>query len=385
MTATAIKSPLVQESMARTIFDKRGNIESPSEENLRNAKKIAEHTDRYYVQWNKSKITGEEKGLGIGALVALFEMFVGTMLVVVERSPATITNLLTTISENFQVIIGGSEEDELKKLDQESDEEKKKQLGKELHDKRRVKRQAMALAVATSGGLGLIQWIREISNFGVHDVEDLPMWQKTTLTVKSLISAAMMWIGYFEKGLMAILTKSRNGSGKANEIVLNASSDGRCCIEWVVMAAYLWVRQLKPFKIAIDLGLPIAALKDGLHHLAEDLVHSSSDKVKNILKGIFHFHHDSEEEIEVPFLYFNKFFLGNKKGSGIRNRIFLPLFRLFGCKPFDCQIEKDNLIVSVPNGTHTTSDRENTQDSSKPLISVHEPKKKSNSNDEETA
>ena len=302
--------------LARAVFDQSGkNISPPLNGEV---KKFSEHADRYYMKWNKIPF-GANRGFGVGAVIALFEIFIGGALALIERSPAPITNFLTSVSENAQVFIAGYESKSGKKADE-----------KKL-------KHAMEACVATSGVLGLYLWCKEINGMvkgESHEVHDLPSWQKWGLTLGSLGSAAMMGIGYLEKSLMATLA-AKNGGKKAGQIIINARSDLRCAIEWLAMVIYLWVKEFKPAKIAIDLLLPGAAIQDGFSHLVGDLLeekhHStcehSHDKHdhKNepegfwikLSKKLVHSHGHGQDKISVPSFYYNKFFLGNQNVKGV--------------------------------------------------------------------
>ena len=334
-------------------FDHRGQVEE-----------IAKHTDDYYLQWNKIKFTGENKGLGIGALIALFEMVSASILGFLEKSPATVTNLLTTLAENFQVLIAsyGRSNMEIDKVTSPAEQKELKDQQKQLEDKSEV---LMSLAVAGAGVLGLYKGGKELvhSFKGEEDeLRELPLWQKTGLATASIISALMMGIGYFEKSTMATLAKNENGGLKAKQIILNAHSDWRCMLEWLAMPVFLWVRDFKWCKLLFDIGLPLNALQDGLSHLGEHYLgddhnhscedhdhHSQSDKsenwLKRILRKLCHGHN-----VQMPKMFYNKFFLGNSEGKGVRSNFFLPLFRVLGCQPFEChKIDNDNLFVSIPD------------------------------------
>ena len=326
MAIQAINSQAKNNSVANVSFDRSGNRTTANRNE--ETKRIADLADKYYGRWNKIKLKGTDKGLGIGAVVAIFEMATGTILGILEGGPATLTNLATTLSENIQVVIAGYESAKGLKTQEELKANKEnRELG-------------MAMAVAASGGLGFYQWAKEIKGES-HEVAELPPWQKTGLTAASLVSAAMMGIGYVEKSIMAALAKGENGGERASEINLNARSDGRCCGEWLTMAAYLWIRNIKSIKMLIDFLFPFFALKDGLGDLYEAWSEKRNGGGENNRR---------QEKIYIPEVAYNQQFLGRNQGEGIRSRVLVPIFKQFGCEPFECHLNTDKeLMVALPN------------------------------------
>lgn len=328
MSISKITSAPIQDQTIKVAFNRHGK--RISFEDFDQVKKVAECSEDYYLKWNKVKLFGESKGLGIGAVIAVFEMVTATVLGVVEKSPATITNLLTTLSENVQVLIAGYERSSGKKSE------------RQLKQEEENIEKAMAFVIAASGGLGLYKWGKDAYTSlkgEPQELESLSAWQKISLTVASLVSAVMMGVGYVEKSLMATLAKTENGGRKAKEIKLNASSDGRCSIEWFVMAIFLWVRKFKLPKMFIDLALPLNALWDGGSNLSSRwLKKPNSSESEN----------DEENKIYIPQFFYNGFFLGNTNSKGLRDKV-LPLFREFNCEPFDCNLNSENnLSVTIP-------------------------------------
>lgn len=361
MTIQGITSKEIQNFPAKAIFNQSG--EKISFDHSDQVRAIARHADDYYLQWNKIKFTGENKGLGIGALIALFEMVSASILGFLEKSPATVTNLLTTLAENVQVLIAsyGRSNIEIDRVTNPAERNKLEKQQRQLEDKSEI---LMSLAVAGAGALGLCKGGKEvIHSFKGEEEEliELPLWQKAGLATASIISALMMGIGYIEKSIMATLAKNENGGLKAKQIMLNAGSDWRCMLEWIAMPIFLWVREFKWGKLLFDIGLPINALHDGLTHLGEHYLehdhscedhghHAHNKKPENLLKRVLRKLCHSHGGDGIPKTAYNKFFLGNNEGQGLRAKLFLPLFRVLGCEPFDCyKNDNNNLVVNIPS------------------------------------
>ncbi|GEM_PF-3120827 len=363
---TSLSTPSVLKTTAQAAYDRFGSIKSQA--NNGDARKIALFSDDFYFKWNKLGFVNGEKGVGLGALIAMLEMVTATILWKIESTPATLTNALTTLSECFQVLISGYERTKINP-EKITDSREREIAEKKLKSRETKRSLAMAAVITGAGGGGLWKFLKETyeSLKGEnHDIHEVPFWQKGILSISSLISAIGMSIGYGEKSLMAALARKENGGFKSDQMIQNAKSDGRCAIEWFVMTTYLYFTQLKPVKFIFDLGLPLNALHDGLSHLLEpwfEKGHKHSDenctehdhkhethghnnslgegKFKQLLRKIFSHDH----EIRVPKIYFNKLFFGSNPDGGLRATLFKPLFRLFGCNPPDCHINNENNVV----------------------------------------
>lgn len=348
-------------SMAWATYDREGVRKSENKNG--DALVIAKHSDDYYVTWNKFGFLNKKKGLGLGAVVALFEMATAYLLHKVEKSPATFANALTTFGECLQVLISGAVWSNTN-LDDIGSEAEKKIKRKNLEWWDDIRARAIAFVVTGAGIGGLYKWGKETYESikgESHDIHDLAIWQKVSLSTASVLSAVFMGIGWLEKALMAALSKKQNGGTKSEQIILNSHSDWRCKIEWVFMTVFPWIVQLKPVKFLFDLGLPLNALQDGLTHLVEpwmykDHKHSHGDcqhdshhareesKFMKFVKKIFSHDH----EIKIPSLYFNNLFMGNNGENGLRVKLFNPIFKAFGCEPPMCFLSKNSdLIVGV--------------------------------------
>ena len=309
------------------VFDRSGSkINSTSTEDQY---KISSYLDNYCKEGYKPK-----SGVGVWRVVAGFEAVVGLFLGFLQKSPATITNLATSVAEFAQTMIIGSK------------------LPKSLREN------AIAGVVTGAGSLGLYSWFKDLKETIKGDgkeLESLPMWQKVGLTVGSLASSLMMSLGFLEKSSISPLIQEKNGGEGSEEIELNGNSDGRCTIEWGLMAIFLWFSKIKPIKMAIDLTLPLSALYDGVGHFLEhawkhkdiekNIRRTLGDALTNATIKLFQL--NKEEKIQ-PWL-FKSWWFGKKEGEGLRTKL-LPIFRLFGANPPICHLNKDNqLVVKVPS------------------------------------
>ena len=340
------------------IFDRHGNSKETNNEQV---KIVGQHADRYYLDWNKIKLTGKEKGLGIGPLIALFEIVFASLLAWLERSPATITNLLTTLGENAQVLIANLKNSKTDLSKARSQKERKEIEEQSMGFEKKVAGLS-ACIVAFGGALGLYKWVKEMFHSlrgNKHNIQESPLWQKIGLSLGSLVSTVVMGVGYLEKSLMSTLAKTQNGGMKSEQIGLNRSNDGRCTFEWLTMFVFLWVKKFKIPKLIIDFLLPLSALQDGLSHLfGHQLGHSHSHNhdqpchehehtkesnnwfMKLLKKLLSH-----EHRKDIPSLVFNGLFLGRNEGSGLRSTLLTPLIRACGCEPFNCHLDRNNNLV----------------------------------------
>lgn len=351
------------QTMASATYDRYGIPQSGSKEEVR---KIARFSDDFYFNWNKLGFVNGQKGIGLGAVLALFEMVTAWALIKLERSPATFANAFTTFSECLQVLISGYEMTKINpsKID---DEKEKSEAEMKLKRRENFRGIGMACVIAGAGSGGMWKFIKEYFLKEDHqDLHQLPVWQKAALSTASLISSAGMGMGYGEKSLMAALARSENGGVKSEQMILNARSDGRCSLEWLTMSLFPWVVGFKPAKFLIDLAIPLSALQDSISHLLEPIlknrgVHShisqavDGDHLKekksswDLFKELFWKIFTHQHLIKIPSGYFKSLILGGGNSQGLRSLLFKPLFKVFGCKPPDCYLSKNNkLVVSIP-------------------------------------
>ena len=155
---TSLSTPRVFQSVAQATYDRFGSIKSQASDD--DAKRIALFSDDFYFKWNKLGFVNGEKGLGLGALIAIQEMITATILWKIESTPATLTNALTTLSECFQVLISGYERTKInpeKIVDPREREIAEKKL-KSREEKRSI---AMASVITAAGAGGLWKFFKE--------------------------------------------------------------------------------------------------------------------------------------------------------------------------------------------------------------------------------
>lgn len=330
MTIAAEKIISVRKNPSYVAFDKSGKNVNLVDQSAVCA--IAKQADSHYMSWNKLDLKNPRinTGLGIGAVVALFEAVTAVALGVLEKSPATFTNAATTFSECVQVVVANISP---------------------KHEK--LSENVMASVISVAGASGFYKWAKDMINLAkgeADDLQTLPLWQKTGLSIASFLSSVMMFLGWSEKNSLAPLAKEQNGGFKGTEMRLNGSSDMRCSFEWLMMTIFPWFKQFKLFKIPIDLALPLLAMQDGVGHFVEKLL-EKYDKAENELsrglKTIFGLNDSSNG---VPSLFFKPWFFGEKEGEGFRAKYLLPLYRYFGCEdPVICHMNQNSeLVVKVP-------------------------------------
>lgn len=362
-------------------FDIKGNPDEAS--SREDVKSVALNAERHYALWNRLpfknyKEQGIKKGVGPGLLIALFETVAAYILQRLERTPATFTNLFTTLSELAQVIIANITAPGIyiNDIEDEKKKEEEKQKQKFLAT---IRENAVSGVIATAGAVGLYKWFREI--LGVLkgeevEIADLSIVQKSSLSLASFLSSIGMFVGYGEKGAFAPVAKNSVNKGeieksRAKEMRANSRSDFRCSIEWLVMTVFPFVVQIRPIKVIIDFVIPAAALLDGAgdlyewgsvkfnnghdhkHHEGQDhecnhgftgLINKGMQFVKKIL-GI---KDDGKKTFSIPKIFFNTWYFGTEKDNGIRSWM-LPFYKLLGCTPPECFMRSKRLYIKVPD------------------------------------
>lgn len=317
-------------------FDRAGKCTDANENDRR---QVANLIDAHYAKWNKLAFKddaerGIKKGVGIGGVIAGFETVVAWLLVYLQKSPATITNLLTTLSECVQVAIANYAQTKVNPENMRDPLEKEKAYKKLKADEEK-RENWVATAVTAAGGLGLWKWGKEMldyANGNENEIHELPLFQKVGLGVASLLNAFGMCSGYSEKCTLAPI--SENGGFRTEEMKLNGKSDGRCTMEWLTMTLFPFIVNMKPVKALFDLVLPLAAVTDGIGHFSERFEQFMEKHLK-FLKDIHH------------KLFFREWFFGNKPDSGFRAIILKPIYELFGCNPPECYLKNDKLMVKL--------------------------------------
>ncbi len=300
------------------------------------AENVASNVAKYYKHWNNPEDGSSTLSFpvpllgnfGLGKWIALFETVTALCLGVLQKSPATFTNAATTLSEFGQTIIAGEDSDK--------------------------ENSWIAGLISLAGGAGLYNWFKETyKTLKGEDtsLKELSLFSKTLLTIGSFVSSVLMAIGYAEKSSLAPIAKVDNGGKKAESMRLNGRSDMRCSVEWAAMTVFPWIAHIKPLKMILDLALPLGALQDGVGHFVEQLWSEANEAkfrgifgptVTNTVKKIFGL---EEKEISIPGIFNKKWFFGTREGTGVR-AILLPFFRMFGCEPPICYLNKEKQLVA---------------------------------------
>lgn len=343
MASSIILQPSLKHS-TWIAFDRTGNPDSSNKEDL---KLIADLVDKHYATWNKLALKNDpvkdiKKGVGLGALIAGFETIVASFLLYLQKSPATITNLVTTLGECVQVIIANYSETQINP--ERIDDPVKKSIAYEKLKADKEKRENLVAGVVTAaGGLGLWKWGQEMFGYvqgNEAEIHELPFAQKIGLSIASFLSALGMCAGHSEKCTLAPI--AQNGGFRTEEMKLNGKSDGRCSVEWLIMTAFPFIVHMKPVKAFFDLILPLSALKDGLKHFYEKLKKEHNNNPEEI-RTHFNFLKDLHDKF-----FFTEWFFGNKPGSGFRTIILKPIYELFGCSPPKCYLKNNKLMIRLP-------------------------------------
>ncbi|OGI13572.1 MAG: hypothetical protein A3I68_07185 [Candidatus Melainabacteria bacterium RIFCSPLOWO2_02_FULL_35_15] len=270
--------------------------------------------------------------------------------------PATIVNLLTTVGETTQVLVS-----------------KLKFKNKYLKDG------FLAWFQVLSGAFGFLGVAKE-TFFDEHeqDYENVPVFEKVTLSGASVLNVFLMLSGAVEKSLLSMVCWNRDDKQKEGSeyraSLTSALSDRRCHSEWALMTAIPWISNIGFFKKILDIVIPFQALREGFDTFIENPKASllpekfaKSKGFQNSIKTVVNpisllvkenLNDKKEEENKYklcwPFNYCIKFLIGteNYKGGkgqdGLRNFLLEPLFKLlsFGkLKPPLYYLDNNNNIV----------------------------------------
>ncbi|MBI3309079.1 MAG: hypothetical protein HYZ79_06865 [Candidatus Melainabacteria bacterium] len=388
MSSTTIAQPIISTNIASASrwvgFDINGHPDLTSA-SQKDVEKIALQVDKHYALWNRlpfkdDKENNIQKGLGPGLFIALFETATAWLLQHLERTPATFTNLFTTLAELAQVIIANVTAPNIN-LDEIKDEEKISKGKKKQELLKTIRENSISGVITAAGAVGLYRWAKEtIGLFKDEEPEisDLSLPQKSSLSVASFLSAIGMFVGYGEKVGFAPISVNGGDMARAKEMRSNGNSDKRCSIEWLFMTAFPFLVEFKLAKAVIDFVLPAAAFLDGTGDLYE-WAHAKFNQDKqesNHHTGCNHGHHNHEcnhgfsglignvagfvkkllgltengkKLFQVPKIFFNKLFFGNSQNNGIRSRFLTPIYQLIGCDPPECYMKDDKLMIKVPD------------------------------------
>lgn len=324
--------------VTRQVYDQAGkqvssslNVSSNGLPSKEHAAKLASECFREMndIPWSPGIAAAAVEIVGAGALLKCFP------------GPATWVNFLTTVGETSSVFIS--------RLDSFSQE---------------AKNGALAWFQVLSGIFGFVGVAKEtFKNEEERDFSEVPVWEKVSLSVASLLNVFTMASGAVEKSLLAMVCKNRgdkeeegkqkNGN-ESRASLTSALSDRRCCVEWSMMIAIPWISNIGPLKKILDVFIPYRAIGEGLDTFVEEpeaMMPFSESFAKNqvvqkIMKTISDpfslFVNDENNNGKKynlcwPFKYFLKFLIGtqsDKNGpgqSGFRNYCLKPVFKILGC------------------------------------------------------
>lgn len=333
-------------------FTSSGNIMPDSDKECAEAASYG--LKQYYSKWNELNVrpkNGENAAFGLAGKIATFECASGAAIAAMLPSPATKLNLVTSIAEFAQFFIGSLQDIDVDKItcpQEKIKAETKNQFKSSLRE------DLVSGSILIAGVAGLISFFKGIKNNDEHNAHDLPLIAKLGLTGASLFNTAMMTLGYFEKGSIAPFVQNIDAE-RSGEIRSNASSDGRCAIEWTVMAALPWLGNsptTKFLKSAFDFSLPALATFDSGLELIKKYIMKSAD-----------------DELKIPWLIKNSWYLGTEQRKGIRDLLINPFLKFCGLTPptlyqnsneeFVIASHKSTQQESSPLITHETSNRRN--------------------------
>lgn len=330
------------------------SVNGPQEDTSLNSSEIALRLDEYYTNGFCGKGS-------IGEGIALFELVPASCLAYFIKSPATITNLLTSFGELLQVWLGRTKRfgdpkvdtKELRKLE----EGKRKEILEKANNAKEKREGIMAWIQILAGLSGLFSLGLETVNKNEKEVEDLSLLKRASLSTTSFLSAIFMLSGYFEKNFIAGISSKFGGTTEHNNMRMNGNSDLRCFTEWTTMTFLPWIP--KKIKILIDIAIPLAALREGLREFAHSghITSIFSDKdfllskgIQNFLKKLC-FVKDKEDTCSIPTFARSSLFI-----NFIRNKLFVPILKLFKANPPICKKEGENVFCDLGNGLSRDKD-----------------------------
>ena len=254
------------------------------------------------------------------------------------KGAAPLTNFLVSLAEYIQVLIAKT-----KLLGNPDTPGKEGEIAKQ----RRVGAMGWTQILAGIGGLtAFVNDIRKEDND-----EDLSIAKKIGLSTSILASAGALFTTYIEKMLVIATSKGKKVGNEISGIFLNAHNDLRAVSEYVVMALYPWVRQIKPVKKLIDFAVPVLAFRDGLGSFlangiskvfTKELNIKVPDKPRRFLKRLFFINGEFEDPIKnvkVPGIIGNELVIGE---NGLRS-MYAPIYKALGCKNFpEVKLENSN-------------------------------------------
>lgn len=320
----------------------------PQEDSPLNTSEIALRLDEYYTNGLCGKAS-------IGEGIAYFELIPASFLAYFIKSPATITNWLTSFGELLQVWLGRTKRfgdpkvdtKELRKLP----EGKRKEILQKANNAKEKREGIMAWIQILAGLSGLFSLGFEKISKNEKEVEDLSLLKRVSLSTTSFLSAVFMLSGYFEKNLISGISSKVGGTTEYNNMRMNGNSDLRCFAEWTTMTFLPWIP--KKIKTLIDIAIPIVAIREGLSEFAHSGHITSifgnkdftlSTGTQNFLKKLC-LVRNKEDICSIPTLARSSLFI-----NFIRNKLFVPVLKLFRANPPLCTKEGENIVCDLGNG-----------------------------------
>ncbi|GEM_PF-4995863 len=312
--------------------------------------------------------------IGPAGIADAYDVAASAMMWAFEGGPATTTNFLASIAEYMQVYIART-----KLLGDPNAPGLMGQIAKQRREGAMAWVQAVA-GVTGLAGFGLERFIPAENEYE----SSIP--KKIGLSAACVAGSAMMFGTYIEKALVALTSRGKTEGNECKGIKLNANSDARAIIDWLTMAVYPWVKNVRTVKAAIDLCIPLAALRDGVQHWVNEGIskvfannensHFSSS-TKKLLRYLFFLPaKENANSYTIPSIFTGGWLLGAGK---FRDKYLVPILRFLGCKNIpNINVEGENghtaLVVQVP-GDRSSITKTGIMPDEPPTVKFPAPKK----------
>lgn len=286
---------------------------------------------------------GMNASLGPASIITAAESASGLLVWLMNKSPATLTNFLLSLSENLTVHVSRT------KLLGEGEVGKQRREG------------AVAWIQLFAGLGGYSSFLMDM--FSSKEHEEMSLAKKVGITALSCVNSPLMFFGFGEKALLANTSRGMEHN-ECDGMQLNANSDLRVVTSWTAMKVYTWLSGIKPLKLLIDVSLPMFALRDALGHFAKDGISTVftnrsniklPEKISNLFKKALFIKdedHNSSSGIKTIFnkVFMQNWFLGEGK---FRDKFIIPFCEKLGCKMPSYNLERSQdgekiISVSIP-------------------------------------
>ena len=299
-----------------------GNLLSQENVNIENPRELYREAGNINHQYYRTELNSL---VGPAGIAGLYDVFTTCFMWLNERGAAPVTNFCVSLADYIQVyiartkLLGNPETDPIAK-------------------QRRVGAMAWTQVLAGVGGLG--SFVKDLV-LGNGELSNNSVSKKLSLSVSSLFAATTMLTTYSEKMITATTSKGKDQQGnEIKGIVLDANNDIRAAVEYAVMAVYPWVSQIRPIKQAIDLMVPIFALRDGMENFIHDGISKVfkrepntqfSQGIRNFFKTILFINEESDKTSKayIPRIFCSDWFLGIGK---FRDKCLKTIYEFLGCK-----------------------------------------------------